>query len=147
MRAIRRLRHSRQLIEDTFQEPGKQQASSPRRPIAQSKSRKLWISHTIDDRHNAENCVYSLQHKLTTHFLRVYLKHRLAPGCREKVHSQRADIGREFSDLTCPPAYCTHQWWWWWWCNLATPPDALAATSNTTTSLLHPPLSLERELP
>ena len=109
MREIRRLRHSRQLIEDTFQKPGKQQASSPRRPIAQSKSRKLWISHTIDDRHNAENCVYSLQHKLTTHFLRVYLKHRLAPGCREKVHSQRADIGREFCDLTCPPAYCTHQ--------------------------------------
>ena len=27
MRAIRRLRHSRQLIEDTFQKPGKQQAA------------------------------------------------------------------------------------------------------------------------
>ena len=43
--------------------------------------------------------------------------------------------------------HIVHTRQWWWWCNLATPPDALAATSNTTTSLLHPSLSLERELP
>ena len=45
MRAIRRLRHSRQLIEDTFQEPGKQKQPT-------TTDRAIKESQTVDFTHN-----------------------------------------------------------------------------------------------